>query len=163
MHPALRRDLSTKIQEVNQEYADLRRRLDTEVREYKEFKDLQNLDNARSILGQLRDRFQVEAGKGARGEHLAQATEEVDGLYTAALRKKQGQQAQALMDQALYLHVPAGETYSAALLLSYVAWHLPDSPQAAKAAQELENIRKEHPEVLAVLTKLGLDRRSADG
>ena len=162
-NPALRRDLSTKIQEVNQEYADLRRRLDTEVREYKEFKDLQNLDNARSILGQLRDRFQVEAGKGARGEHLAQATEEVDGLYTAALRKKQGQQAQALMDQALYLHVPAGETYVAALLLSYVAWHLPDSPQAAKAAQELEKIRKEHPEVLAVLTKLGLDRRSADG
>ena len=48
---------------------------------------------------------------------------------------------------------------SAALLLSYVAWFLPESPTAQEAKDELKKIEQSHPQVIKVLKSLGLERK----
>jgi len=166
-NPMMRRQLSQRVAQVNQSYAELRKRAEKELRDYREFKDLQSLDNARDIFETLVEEFQVAPGEGPRGEHLAQLMAEESRLRTAALRKQQGEQARSRLEQAIYVHVPQGEVYSAAVLLTYVKWNLPavwslpesdpgnemnDLVREGRAA--LAKIEKEHPEVIEVLKRL---------
>jgi hypothetical protein len=153
----LRKQLQDRLKTVSDEYAHLRERVDDQLGDYKEFRDLQSLDNVVEAIETLRGKFQIEPGKGEMGEHLARAAEREEQLRREALAKKQGEIAKAYFEQAVYSGLP-DKPYSAALLLSYVAWYLPDSPQAPQARDELTKIEKEHPEVVEVLRKLGFGK-----
>ena len=97
-------------------------------------------------------------GEGSRGERLAALEQSEAAKRKAALAKRQGEAAAARLDQAVYIHLASDEPHSAAMLLGYVAWFLPDSEQAAEAKTKLAEIESNHPELLAVLKGLGLEK-----
>ncbi|MHC4547196.1 MAG: FHA domain-containing protein [Planctomycetota bacterium] len=154
----MRKQLAEGIQTVNRDYLAARRALDRELDDYREFRDLQSLDNARTIVEELKRKYQIEPDQTERGEHLAQAMERLTKDWGEALRKKQGDAASARLEQAVYVHIEQGEVRSAALLLAYVAWFLPDSPHAQEARDELKKIEQSHPEVIRVLKSLKLGK-----
>jgi pSer/pThr/pTyr-binding forkhead associated (FHA) protein len=151
--------LAEGIVQVIREYGERRRALDREIEDYKEFRDLQSLIHAVDLVDELKNRFQIKSGDGERGEHLARAEAEVTKEKTEAIRKKQGEAALPRWEQAVYVHIEQGEVYSAALLLSYVAWFLPESPTAQEAKDELKKIEQSHPQAIKVLKSLGLERK----
>jgi hypothetical protein len=155
----LSNQLAEGIVEVIREYGERRRALDREIDDYKEFRDLQSLINAVRLVDELKQDFQIKPGDGERGEHLARAEAEVSKERSEAIRKKQGEAALPRWEQAVYVHIEQGEVYSAALLLSYVAWFLPESPTAQEAKDELDKIEQSHPQVIKVLKSLGLERK----
>jgi len=155
----LSNQLAEGIVEVIREYGERRRALDREIEDYKEFRDLQSLINAVRLVDELKQKYQIKPGEGDRGEHLARAEAEVSKERTAAIRKKQGEAALPRWEQAVYVHIEQGEVHSAALLLAYVAWFLPESPTAQEAKDELRKIEESHPQVIQVLKSLGLERK----
>jgi len=155
----LSNQLAEGIVRVIREYGERRRALDREINDYLEFRDLQSLINALDLVKELKEKFQIKPGDGERGEHLARAEAQVEKERTAAIQKKQGEAALPRWEQAVYVHIEQGEVYSAALLLSYVAWFLPESPSAKDARDELAKIEQSHPQVIKVLKSLGLERK----
>jgi pSer/pThr/pTyr-binding forkhead associated (FHA) protein len=155
----LSRQLEEGIVRVHREYGETRRALDREINDYLEFRDLQSLINANRLVEELKQKFQIEPGEGDRGEHLARAEAQVEKEKTAAIRKKQSEAALPRWEQAVFVHIEQGEVHSAALLLAYVAWFLPESESAKEAREELEKIQRDHPEVIQVLKSLGLERK----
>ena len=77
-------------------------------------------------------------------------------LRFEAERKRQGKLSSAVYEQAMYIHDPEGEKYSAAVLLSYIVKYLPASEEAKQAREKLAAIEKEHPDVVEVLRSVGL-------
>jgi hypothetical protein len=153
---ATRRDLRAKIDEVDQACDRESTRVDGLVRDYLAFKDREDLLAARRGLEGLRERYQLEPGKGQRGEHYQRTKAEVDRLDLEARQQMQGGQAEAPFVRATLVdmnEVPP-HVHSAALQLFYVVKILPHSKQAEAAQAELNAIRAKHPEVIAVLEKL---------
>jgi pSer/pThr/pTyr-binding forkhead associated (FHA) protein len=155
----LSKQLAEGIVRVIRAYGERRRELDREIEDYLEFRDLQSLINALRLVEELKQKFQIKPGDGDRGEHLAAAEAQVEKEKSAAIRKKQGEAALPRWEQAVYVHIEQGEVHSASLLLSYVAWFLPESPTAQEALDELRKIEKSHPQVIKVLKSLGLERK----
>jgi pSer/pThr/pTyr-binding forkhead associated (FHA) protein len=153
----MRDRLQDLIGSVTDEYTELAKYADRMLADYKEFKDLQSLDNVRKTLAVLRGKFQIEPGKGPWGERLAAVAAEEAKLRAAALKKRQGEQARSRVELAEFVFLPDDEYYSAGVLLAYVAWYLPDSEQAAKAQELLAEIDKKAPKLLKVLRNLNLE------
>ena len=129
------------------------------VQPREEFSDLQSLDRVVEILGIWRKRYQVEPGVGERGKESSQLNEMQRTMRNKAERARQTQLAESFLVQATVIHVPEGEIYSAAVMLTYISQWLPASDQAKRARAELAKIEKQKPEVLAVLKALGLGNR----
>jgi len=155
---ATRSMLQDRLADDNAKYAAQLKDLEQLVADYKAFKDLQDLAGARAIIKQLRESYQVVEGEPGRAEVLDAIDQEVQQLIHAARSARQGAVAEPLLEQALFIHMPKEESFSAALLLTYICWFLPDSEQAAQAHEELAKIEKAHPEAIQVLKRLGFER-----
>ncbi|MFI5402532.1 MAG: hypothetical protein ACHQ1G_06310, partial [Planctomycetota bacterium] len=152
---ASREQLQKRIQEVNEDYEKRRASIDRLREEYKAFKDAEDLSAAAAQLAELEKKFQLKPGEGPRGQYLQEAKTEVARLDHAAREEWQTKAAEHTMIQAEFVDLPDGRISSAALQFFYVAVFLPDSQQAGKAREEMGK----HPDVIAVLEKLGFKRR----
>ncbi len=141
---------------VNQSYGELDREADAMLLDYEEFNDMQSLDRVAEIVALLKGTYQIVPGQGPRGERLEKVAQAEAQKRAKAERQRQGEIAKPLLELALYVNLPEGETYSAAVLLAYIRHYLDQSPQAAEAAKEMAKIEKAHPEVVAVLEGLGI-------
>ncbi len=141
---------------VNQSYGELDREADAMLLDYEEFNDMQSLDRVAEIVALLQGTYQIVPGQGPRGERLEKLAQAEAQKRAKAERQRQGEIAKPLLELALYVNLPEGETYSAAVLLAYIRHYLDQSPQAAEAAKEMAKIEKAHPEVVAVLDGLGI-------
>ncbi len=150
-----RDQLRDLIQKVNEDDGERRKRIDRLLEEYKAFKDLEDLYAAAKEIRALQEIFQLKPGEGQRGQYLLEVKTEVDRLILAAREQLESKAAEHTFIQATLMDIPDGRVYSAALQLFFVAEFLPDSAQAPKARAALDQIAKEHPQVLAVLKKLG--------
>lgn len=153
------RSLNEKIAEINRGYGTLSREAHAMITDYEEFSDLQSLDRVVEILGDWRKRYQVEPGVGERGKEYSALDGKQQTMRNKAERARQTRLAESFLVQATVIHVPEGEIYSAAVMLTYISRWLPASDQAKQARAELAKIEKMKPEVLAVLKALGLGNR----
>jgi len=156
MSPARQKQLRERAQTANAEYALLRNEARRLIRDYEEFRDLGSLDRVRDILATLRDKFQVKAGEGPRGQFLEEIASREKELREEAERKRQSALAKQLLEQAEYIHLEQGETFSAAVLLFHVVHYLPMSEQAARAKELLATIQEKNPEAVAILDRLAV-------
>ena len=153
---ATQKSLNEKIAAINKESGSLSREAHAMIVDYEEFSDLQSLDRVVEILKRWKTRFQVQPGAGERGKEYAELDVKQKTLRSKAETRRQTQLAGSVLDQALYIHIPEGEVYSAAVMLTFITEWLPASEQAADARKELAKIQKEKPQVLEVLRALGL-------
>lgn len=156
---ASREQLSKRLQQVDEDYEKRRASIDRRRTEYKEFKDQEDLDAAAAQLKELEQLFQIKPGEGTRGLWVQEAKTEVSRLDHAAREERETKAAEHTFIQATLVDLPEGRVSSAALQLYYVAKFLPDSRQAPKARAVLADIGRTHPQVIAVLEKLGFKGR----
>jgi pSer/pThr/pTyr-binding forkhead associated (FHA) protein/tetratricopeptide (TPR) repeat protein len=154
-NPTSRKQLNELIAKVNEDYEKRRAEVENLLREYKDFKDQEDLDGAAAQLRELEQLHQVKPGEGTRGEWLATTKAEVGKLDFAAREARESKASEHTYIQANMLDAPDGRDFSAMLQFYYVAAFLPNSDKAEAARKEFAELLKKHPEVAQVLEKLG--------
>jgi hypothetical protein len=150
--------LAERMGEVTTDRAQLVREARMQLADFDEFRDMESLDRVGEALKALKTRHQIESGVGPAGETYAElATAEAE-RRTKARSAQESKLAAPIFDLA-QVNLSSEETYAATVLLSYIVNNLPASPQAEEAKQALENIEKDHPQILKVLREVGIGGR----
>jgi hypothetical protein len=149
-----RERLRNMIRQTTQEFEGLSRKANNGLAEYKEFRDLESLDQVRAAVDIMRKDFQVAGSEGPWGKRYVALFEAERKERYAADRKRETDRAVSMLQQAVDYHLATGEPNSAAVFLSFIAWHLPSSEQAAEARAKLKTLEESHPHVLKVLKDL---------
>ena len=142
------------IRQTTREFEGLSRKANIGLAEYKEFRDLESLDQVHDALEIMREDFQVAGAEGPWGKRYAALFEAEKAERHAANKKRETERAHPMLQQAVDFHLAMGEANSAAVFLSFIAWHLPSSEQAEIAKEKLSALAKSHPHVLKVLKDL---------
>jgi len=147
--------LAERMGEVTGDRARLVREARVQLADFDEFKDMESLDRVQAALSALKTRHQVKSGAGPAGTTYAElATGEAERRMTA--RSAQEAKLAAPIFDLAEVNLASEETYAATVLLSYIVQNLPASPQAEKAKQTLDQIEKDHPQILKVLRGVGI-------
>jgi hypothetical protein len=142
------------IDEVNEQYESRRKRIDRLRRDYQEFRNREDLLAAAAELAGLERDYQITAGESPRGEYVKEAKAEIDRLDLAARQERETKMTEHTFVQATLVDQPDGRVFSAALQLYFITKFAPQSAVAQQAADALQAIDKEHPQILRVLDKL---------
>ncbi len=154
-----REQLYQRMRDVNEEYEKRRASIDRLREEYRLFQDQEDLVAAAAQLKEIERLYQIKEGEGPCGLYVKEAKAEVSRLAHAAREERETKAAEHTFIQATLVDLPDGRVASAALQLYYIVKFLPDARQAPQARKALDAIKKTHPQVIAVLEKLGFKGR----
>jgi pSer/pThr/pTyr-binding forkhead associated (FHA) protein len=151
---ATRDQLRDLMDAVDADYDARRRQIDRLRKDYADFRNREDLVAASAELAKLQSDFQITPGEGPRGLYVKEAREEIDRLDLAARMERETKATEHTFVQATVVDLPDGRVFSAALQLYYITKFAPSSAVASQAADALQTIEKEHPQILRVLDKL---------
>ncbi len=149
-----RDQLRKLIDAVNADFETRRRKIDRLRKDYADFRNREDLATAAADLAKLKADFEITPGEGPRGEYVKEAGEEIERLDLAARVERETKATEHTFVQATLVDLPDGRVFSAALQLYFITKFAPNSAVAQQAADALQGIDKEHPQILRVLDKL---------
>jgi len=149
-----REEIRKLIDKVNADYDGRRKKIDRLRKDYVDFKNIEDLQVAAAELAKLMKDFQITPGEGQRGDWVKEVKEEIERLDIAARQQRETKLTDHTFVQATLVDLPDGRVFSAALQLYYITRFAPNAATAPAAAEALQQINQDHPQIQRVLQKL---------
>jgi len=147
-------EIRKRKSEVEADWEARSKRVDGLLKDYVDFKNLEDLQAAAKDLATLEKDFQTGKFEGPRTEYAKKTGEEIGRLDHAARVDRESKLTEHTFVQATLVDLPEGRDFSAALQLYYIVKFAPYSASAVDANNALAGINQKHPQILRVLDKL---------